>query len=182
MKGVASLVVNITQPKNSVVLVSHQDKIVVIPKSSKFKNGLDKRGVPGYWIQTNLALTMALILATPGIRFVRRLYLAAMGMLILFSVHVVDLIFEVKKIYMTAYAPIAGQTYASWHKGLISGLNLFFRTFRYEFVPFIVWGGLYYRDLFLKQVAGSLPAVKRNQPCPCGSGKKYKHCCGIISH
>jgi preprotein translocase subunit SecA len=20
--------------------------------------------------------------------------------------------------------------------------------------------------------------VKRNDPCPCGSGKKYKHCCG----
>ena len=22
------------------------------------------------------------------------------------------------------------------------------------------------------------PKVGRNQPCPCGSGKKYKHCCG----
>ena len=21
-------------------------------------------------------------------------------------------------------------------------------------------------------------AAGRNQPCPCGSGKKYKHCCG----
>ncbi|MEG2355650.1 MAG: SEC-C metal-binding domain-containing protein, partial [Clostridia bacterium] len=21
-------------------------------------------------------------------------------------------------------------------------------------------------------------APGRNQPCPCGSGKKYKHCCG----
>jgi preprotein translocase subunit SecA len=20
--------------------------------------------------------------------------------------------------------------------------------------------------------------VARNEPCPCGSGKKYKHCCG----
>lgn len=20
--------------------------------------------------------------------------------------------------------------------------------------------------------------IKRNDPCPCGSGKKYKHCCG----
>ena len=33
--------------------------------------------------------------------------------------------------------------------------------------------------------SGSQPApqrrvkkVGRNQPCPCGSGKKYKHCCG----
>ena len=20
----------------------------------------------------------------------------------------------------------------------------------------------------------------RNEPCPCGSGKKYKHCCGAL--
>ncbi len=25
------------------------------------------------------------------------------------------------------------------------------------------------------------PKVGRNEPCPCGSGKKYKHCCGRIS-
>ena len=25
------------------------------------------------------------------------------------------------------------------------------------------------------------PKVGRNSPCPCGSGKKYKHCCGKIS-
>jgi SEC-C motif-containing protein len=24
----------------------------------------------------------------------------------------------------------------------------------------------------------SAPKVGRNEPCPCGSGKKYKHCCG----
>src|SRR5688572_6625146 len=23
----------------------------------------------------------------------------------------------------------------------------------------------------------SRPAASRNEPCPCGSGKKYKHCC-----
>ena len=23
--------------------------------------------------------------------------------------------------------------------------------------------------------------VGRNEPCPCGSGKKYKHCCGKLS-
>lgn len=22
------------------------------------------------------------------------------------------------------------------------------------------------------------PAIGRNEPCPCGSGKKYKKCCG----
>ncbi len=28
------------------------------------------------------------------------------------------------------------------------------------------------------QVKRSTPKVGRNEPCPCGSGKKYKHCCG----
>ena len=27
-----------------------------------------------------------------------------------------------------------------------------------------------------QRVAGK--KVGRNDPCPCGSGKKYKHCCG----
>jgi uncharacterized protein len=27
----------------------------------------------------------------------------------------------------------------------------------------------------------ALPKVGRNEPCPCGSGKKFKHCCGKIT-
>ncbi len=27
----------------------------------------------------------------------------------------------------------------------------------------------------------ALPKVGRNDPCPCGSGKKYKHCHGKLS-
>lgn len=30
----------------------------------------------------------------------------------------------------------------------------------------------------LKQVRRDTPKVGRNDPCPCGSGKKYKKCCG----
>ena len=26
-----------------------------------------------------------------------------------------------------------------------------------------------------------IPKVGRNDPCPCGSGKKYKHCCGRLT-
>ena len=29
-----------------------------------------------------------------------------------------------------------------------------------------------------EQVFISSPTVGRNEPCPCGSGKKYKNCCG----
>jgi preprotein translocase subunit SecA len=27
-------------------------------------------------------------------------------------------------------------------------------------------------------IVNSEPKVGRNDPCPCGSGKKYKNCCG----
>ncbi|MHC5061039.1 MAG: SEC-C metal-binding domain-containing protein, partial [Planctomycetota bacterium] len=30
----------------------------------------------------------------------------------------------------------------------------------------------------VKQIRVEEPKVGRNQPCPCGSGKKYKKCCG----
>ena len=29
-----------------------------------------------------------------------------------------------------------------------------------------------------ESAAGARPRVGRNDPCPCGSGKKFKHCCG----
>jgi uncharacterized protein YchJ len=33
-------------------------------------------------------------------------------------------------------------------------------------------------DDVIKQVKREEPKVGRNDPCPCGSGKKYKKCCG----
>ena len=33
-------------------------------------------------------------------------------------------------------------------------------------------------DVVPKTVIRTGPKIGRNDPCPCGSGKKYKHCCG----
>ncbi len=33
----------------------------------------------------------------------------------------------------------------------------------------------------VSQVTRDEPKVGRNDPCPCGSGKKYKHCHGQLS-
>ncbi|MGN0910738.1 MAG: SEC-C metal-binding domain-containing protein [Thermoguttaceae bacterium] len=30
----------------------------------------------------------------------------------------------------------------------------------------------------VETIRNKSPRVGRNDPCPCGSGKKYKHCCG----
>ena len=34
------------------------------------------------------------------------------------------------------------------------------------------------RDAKPETVRRDAPKVGRNDPCPCGSGKKYKNCCG----
>ncbi len=34
------------------------------------------------------------------------------------------------------------------------------------------------KDPVIKQVRRQGPKIGRNDPCPCGSGKKYKKCCG----
>jgi uncharacterized protein YecA (UPF0149 family) len=31
---------------------------------------------------------------------------------------------------------------------------------------------------FVRPIVNESPKVGRNDPCPCGSGKKYKKCCG----
>ena len=33
-------------------------------------------------------------------------------------------------------------------------------------------------EIKVKQIKLEGPKVGRNDPCPCGSGKKYKKCCG----
>lgn len=35
-----------------------------------------------------------------------------------------------------------------------------------------------FNDLWEKNAVHITPKAGRNDPCPCGSGKKYKHCCG----
>ena len=43
-------------------------------------------------------------------------------------------------------------------------------------------GRWYFQDGELQTqapVARSAPKIGRNDPCPCGSGKKYKKCCGV---
>ena len=33
--------------------------------------------------------------------------------------------------------------------------------------------------VYLKDASAPAKKVGRNDPCPCGSGKKYKKCCGL---
>ncbi len=51
----------------------------------------------------------------------------------------------------------------------------------HEVSKFVKKGGAWLFEsgkLITEQVTRSAPKVGRNDPCPCGSGKKYKACCG----
>jgi SEC-C motif domain protein len=51
----------------------------------------------------------------------------------------------------------------------------------HEVSSFVKKGGRWYFEsgkLITEQVKRESPKVGRNEPCPCGSGKKYKACCG----
>jgi SEC-C motif-containing protein len=56
------------------------------------------------------------------------------------------------------------------------------RQEHHELSSFQRTGGKWYftmgKPLPPRPVARQLPKVGRNDPCPCGSGKKYKKCCG----
>jgi hypothetical protein len=36
----------------------------------------------------------------------------------------------------------------------------------------------YHQPSVLQPLVRTQPKIGRNDPCPCGSGRKYKHCCG----
>jgi uncharacterized protein YecA (UPF0149 family) len=45
-----------------------------------------------------------------------------------------------------------------------------------------IWKAVCRAGLVNGEPAAAENRIGRNQPCPCGSGKKYKRCCGIRVH
>ena len=37
-----------------------------------------------------------------------------------------------------------------------------------------------FREVNEREISNDNKKIGRNEKCPCGSGKKYKHCCGSI--
>ena len=171
--------VNITQSQAPISLRVAGDALVVQPRTDAARQSNDKRLYYFFWrwFQANVAITLALILATPGASWKRRLKLSGLAVLILLGIHVIDMVVEVKRICMTYYAPVTGP-FPPWEKSLISVLHKFFLIFRVQATPFILWGALCFQDLFPAAKKAAVENVARNAPCPCGSGKKYKRCCG----
>ncbi len=137
-----------------------------------------------YGLFFNGILLAALLLATPGLRAASRAGRTVAGLALLAVVHVLFVVVEVKAQFvnlgLVAATPREAYT--------INWLAVLFGTLGEGLFPLLIAGGLTgraWKEALSLQI--SLPArgrarrdasLGRNDPCPCGSGRKYKHCCG----
>ena len=137
----------------------------------QFEAQLDPKGV-----YANTVFLIALILATPGMRPDRRAQRLGIAIMILFLSHIFFLVTKVELSLTAASHPLAGST-AFW-----SFWDDFFEIVGKVFFPVAIWLllGLNFMlgDIEKMSVKPRSLKLGRNQPCPCGSGKKYKYCCG----
>ena len=127
-------------------------------------------------IYSNLVILMALVLPTPGMRLKRRAAVVAAALGLLYLSHVAFLVTKVEVTLVTVDHPIAG---AAW---LWKTLDNAFEIIGKAFFPIFIWLGLTLP--YMMGLVDPLPTTSkdrptgRNAPCPCGSGKKFKYCCG----
>ena len=127
----------------------------------------------------NVILLAALLLAAPIRSWRERLKRSAIGISLLAAVHIAFVFVYVKAQFVNLglIAVSSGTAYAyNWLAVLLGALGegLF---------PLLIAAGLSGRAwawaLGLRFPLKTRPqVVRRNDPCPCGSGRKYKHCCG----
>ncbi len=136
-----------------------------------FEGNLPTRG-----IGANMVFLLALLLVTPGLRPLNRLVRMVFGAVLLFFTHLFFIITKVEITLLTASHPLGG-----WENFWRTTDN-FLEVTGKGFFPIVIWLllTLPYMMGVIDRRPEAAPAapVGRNAPCPCGSGKKYKHCCG----
>ncbi len=137
-----------------------------------FEGNLETRRVVA-----NLVFLLALLLVTPGMRPLNRLGRVGAGTVLLFFSHLLFIVTKVEITFLAAEHPLAG-----WEPFWRTTDNFLEITGK-PFFPIAIWLLLafpYLMGTVDRKVAKAAEARKagRNQPCPCGSGKKFKHCCG----
>jgi hypothetical protein len=127
-------------------------------------------------LYANIVLLSALLLATPGMRWRKRWLALGLGLALLSLSHIAFLIIKVETTLIETRHPLAGI------ESLWKFWDDFFEIMGKEFFPILIWlclGMRYMLGASDRPVLRSVgPAVGRNMPCPCGSGRKYKVCCG----
>jgi hypothetical protein len=124
-------------------------------------------------VVANTALLWTLILATPGMSLKNRAIALGIGNLLLMLSQTIFLLTKVEAGLISANHPSAGNE-VIWRF-----LDDFLEITGKGFFPVLIWIGFCLKYMLGKvdKQTDRVP-VARNAPCPCGSGKKYKRCCG----
>lgn len=125
-------------------------------------------------ITANTPVFWALLLAAPGLRLANRLRKLAIGTGLLIASQALFVIVKVESTLVAASHPDAGNA-LMW-----TTLDNLFEVSGKGFFPIAIWLWLtlpYLMGEVDRRDVAPGKRVGRNDPCPCGSGKKYKKCC-----
>jgi SEC-C motif-containing protein len=124
-------------------------------------------------------LLAALIVATPRWSWRRRGRGLAVGLGLLTLTQVAGLIVSIlatqQSPITTAEGVVPPVGYSAFWAPVLYWIYYFFDIVGRGFFALLIWAGLI---ALPSPPARSAPAAGRNSPCPCGSGLKYKRCCG----
>jgi len=134
-----------------------------------------------------LILFASLVLATPGWPLRQRLRLLGIGLALLalaeFAFFISTVEYSQRRALPTSTGTVLYPEGYSRAKDIIATwIYYFFQTMGRGLFPILAYVGVVgvAWPPIIKPEARRVaaPAPKRNDPCPCGSGKKYKRCCG----
>jgi len=136
------------------------------------------RGYASY----DLVLLAALILATPGWSLRQRSRLLGLGLGLLTLAEIAFFLVAVEATQVQAVAGRSGSVpYTGFSRPrqiLFTWLYYFFQIMGRGLFPLLLYWGMLAVAWRPPGPRAPEPAVSRNAPCPCGSGEKYKRCCG----
>ena len=127
-----------------------------------------------------LPLLAALIVSTPGWSWRKRGRALVWGLGLLTVTQIAQFLVTVEATQQSAIMSAEGPVYLTPPSPIAQpffyGLYYFFELMGRGFFALLIYAGLI---AFLgDRQAARATSVRRNAPCPCGSGKKFKHCHG----
>jgi hypothetical protein len=129
------------------------------------------------YVSHNLFLFVALVLASPGLPWRRRLGALGIGLGLIFLLDTLVVMGEIWQGDRLNYPGARPEVWSGSLAHVLHVISALHPTGGMFMLPVFVWGlALLARPLFA--TPGPEGRVGRNQPCPCGSGRKYKMCCG----
>lgn len=127
-------------------------------------------------VTSNLVFLLTLFLATPGMNLRNRAARLAIAVFLLYLTHVAFIVTKIEFSLVSVEHPLAGTPWF-WR-----AIDNFLEVSGKAFFPVLIWLpmtlGYMLGGLDKRPSAEPTGVPGRNEPCSCGSGKKYKHCCG----